>query len=276
MNKPVDKLKASQLADILNVTARAVRKMASLGQIPAKIINSRGDRRFSVHELLASDAMPEEHKNSLMAWYQGQLQGKAVSINSENLPASLETFLSARIESITQIPADSEIPDPWLNIPDSCRDEGFRRYQIVEVAREIKSSYKKGRGRTKRIYRYCKDTGVNPKTLYRWIKSADKAHTDARKDSVTDVITPQIRALAPQHGQKLNFFHSWSKPALNFAFDTYLKQGCPNITDVYRTALAAAALYPDWKVGSYDSLVDAIGRINKGRWTPKTGQCAKL
>ena len=54
MQKPSDKLKASQLANILNVTTRAVRKMAIAGHIPAKTINRRGDRLFSVHELLSS------------------------------------------------------------------------------------------------------------------------------------------------------------------------------------------------------------------------------
>ena len=236
--------------------------MASTGQIPAKIINDRGDRLFCVHELLSSETMPQEHKNTLLTWYQSQFQDKH-TVNNPDLHPLFSVNLPDRIKGIVQTSSEFEITDPWQDIPESCRDEGFRRYKIIEKAREIKSSFKKGRGRTKILSKYSENFGITPKTLYRWIKSADNALASAIKDNSPDLISPQIKSLTPKHGQKKNFFHSWSKPALNFALETYLKQGCPNITDTYKIVLAMAAVNSDWKIGSYDSLVDAIGRINK-------------
>ena len=103
MKKPVDKLTAAQLADSLGVSIRTIDNMTAAGQIHSERINKRGDRRFSVLELLASETMPEEHKNSLLAWYQNHFQEKPASNNPENLPLPSNGNLPARIEGITKV-----------------------------------------------------------------------------------------------------------------------------------------------------------------------------
>ena len=254
MKKPGDNLSTAQLANILGVTARRIRSLFTDGQIPAKIINGRGDRRFSILDLLASETMPEKHKDTLYLWYQNQIQGESPLTCTKNLPA--------RIEAITKQPAASELTDPWLNLPESCRDKGFKIYQQVEDAREIKKSAAKGQV-TKELIEYCNREEIKLNTLYNYLRTADKARAAAKKENAADIVTPQIKALSPRYGQNRNNFRSWSAPALNFAIDKYLKQSCLNITDVYGLVEAAAVLHPEWKIGSYGSLVDAIGRLDE-------------
>lgn len=255
MKKPGDNLTTAQFADILGLTARRIRGLSTAGEIPSKIINGRGDRRFSISEVLASETTPKQYKDILYLWVQNQIQGQPTLNGAETLPA--------RIDAITRQPVSPDNTDPWLNLPESCRDKGYRLYQLVEGARNIRDSVKKGQGRTKALTKYGKKRGVPYTTLQNHIKRADKALAAAIKDNASDIITPQIKALSPRYGGNRNNFHSWSAPALNFAIDKYLEQSCPNITDVYRLVEAAAVLNPDWKIGSYESLVDAIGRIDE-------------
>ena len=173
---------------------------------------------------------------------------------------------SSQLVRFSDILHESEglrITDSWLGLPKSCRDEGLRIYKIVEGARKIKASIKKRQGRTRALLEYCDKEKIKPKTLYRWIKTADKALETA----ITDNIGAQINALSPKYGKTRNRFRSWQSenddyPALTFAFSIYLSQHCPNLTDVYKMTVEEASIN-NWPVGSYRTLLNAIARINK-------------
>ena len=203
--KPADKLTAVQLADILGTSSRAIAKMATNGKIPFETINGRGDRRFYVSDLLASDTLPEKYKAALLLWHQQQMRDESPALdnsieNPENLPVLSNGNQTARVEDILQLPVCREQNHPWQSLPEACRDEGLRLYKIVEGARKVKAGTKKGKGRSGTLGRYAKKEGVELKTLYRWIKKADRAVNIAKNAGESDLVThkskcwPQITA----------------------------------------------------------------------------------
>lgn len=268
MEKSNDKMTAVQLADAMGITARSVNNMANAGLIPFETVNERGDRRFSLPEIMSSDGLPDKHRKSLEVWHKQKLQEPSPTASespvetSESLPLVTGDNRPAAIDDLLNIHDSVGTHNAWSNLPASCQDKGFKNFQIVQEARSIKGTVKRGKGRKKALAKLAVKNGVRYQTLYRWMQKSDAALGAAKEAGESDLVSPQIRALAPKYGNNRNHFRSWSSKALRFAASLYLRQGCPNITDVYKEVAATADL-KNWKVGTYESLVSFIGRIDK-------------
>jgi len=274
-------LTAKQIADMKGITVQAVHKLGKKEGWQYKTVNGRGKPR---KEYLFS-SLPGEIQNLYLIYKgrgenqgsgvrdqgenqgsgvrdQGENQGSGVRDQGENQGSGVRdqgANLPVRVDNLIGVPGETdEKNDPWLSLPESVRESGYRILQTVNHARDIKERTKKGK--TKALKLYAAREEISYATLARHIKKADRALVKANK-SGADTIYAQIKALTYKYGANKNTVRSFDEAAIMFAWSQYCTQKHLNLSDVYEETINTA-YSAGWKTGSYDSLVRIINKMD--------------
>lgn len=139
----------------------------------------------------------------------------------------------------------------WHSRPESCREEGKKRFSIVNQARLLKRRDPKNQ-KTKVIIEYARSQNLSSATLRSYLKIANEAKEAAKKTG-SDEIVAQVIALTPGYGTNKGSFRAFSPEAINHAKTLYISQSLLNISDIHRQIVNEAIAH-GWKIGSCDSL----------------------
>ena len=185
---------------------------------------------------------------------------------SPSLPPTLRGIISA-VATIDQGDAD-----PWSAMPESCRNKGYDILLIVNKVRDILAQAPK-KEKTPRLIAYAESITYNHRSLYRYLKKADKALLAAQKAG-RDTIMAQIQVLAPQHGKTRDRVSAFDRNAVVYALSLYASPEQRNVTEVYNQTVRMAHR-EHWQVGTYATLLNYIRRLDQATATlGRTGKKA--
>ena len=183
---------------------------------------------------------------------------------SENLPAVAEPTAAATIDRIVTPPALPDHQDPWHALPEACREKAYDLLLVVNRARDIRARAKK-KGKTRAMKALAAEAGISVGTLYNHVKKADAALA-AAQDAGADTIFAQVKALSYRYGTNRNRFRSFDEPAIAFALAEHATQKLPCMRATHRRTVEAGAAN-GWRVGSYNSLVAILKRLDPATTT---------
>jgi len=218
----MEPLTAKELAEILNITTRAVNKRASKEGWKAEILNKRGDRRFIISKLPPDiqeaivNSMSEIPADFLPALKPGAALAAAAKVHDVNEIWNRETAIG----------------------PNILKDKRVQR--ITRVLAEVDSPPRNWeKGRRKWIEAVALQHGVKFQTIYKWIKKYQKGGLGSLKHSKSN------------QGQT----RSWDPEALDWWIGCCLKRENRKISrkSLYYNALVIEAQRRGWRIGDLRS-----------------------
>ena len=257
-------LTAKEIAEMLNVSKQAIMRRAAKENWP--YIEERGvggkTRRYLVNGFPPDvqseylEAHPSIYKEG------GNGDGSCPSMPAPDpqplppVPYNKEGAVTLRdiIPSVAAVSAD-----PWQLLPESCRDKGYDILLIVNKVREVlaKASHKQ---KTPALQAYAEGIGCNYRSLYRYLKKADKALAAAQA-SGQDTIMAQIRALSHQHGRNRDRITAFDRNAVVYALSLYGSGEMRTMKAVY-TQTVSLARTRNWQTGTYPTLCRHLKRLD--------------